>query len=142
MAKRITKAESTLTGVVIVLGLIVGGILKIVEATGIIIPLLILATIISLYFWRRHSQRQKRLSFLRAKYHDEELVQKIDQGYFWESQTQEQLLDSLGQPIDIDQKLLKTKTKEVWKYYHRGANRYGLRITLENGIVVEWDKKA
>lgn len=142
MAKRMTKTESTLTGVVVVLGVIVGGILKIVEATGIIIPLLVLAAIIGLYFWYRHSQRQTRLSFLRAKYHDEGLVQKIDQGYFWEGQTQEQLLDSLGQPVDIDQKLLKTKTKEVWKYQHRGANRYGLRITLENSVVVEWDKKS
>jgi len=137
-----TKAESTFAGVLIVLGLIVGGILNIVETTGIIIPLLILTAGIGLYFWHKHSQRQKRLSFLRAKYHDEELVQKIDQSYFWAGQTQEQLLDSLGQPVDIDQKLLKTKTKEIWKYNHRGSNRYGLRITLEDGIVVEWDKKS
>jgi hypothetical protein len=142
MAKRMTKAESAFAGAFVVLGLIVGGVLKIVETTGIVIPLLILAAGIGLYFWHKQSQRQKRLSFLRSKYHDEELVRKIDQSYFWEGQTQEQLLDSLGQPIDIDQKLLKTKTKEVWKYHHRGANRYGLRITLENGVVVEWDKKA
>jgi hypothetical protein len=37
---------------------------------------------------------------------------------------------------------MKTKTKEVWKYHQRGANRYGLKITLENGRVVGWENKA
>ena len=51
------------------------------------------------------------------------------------------LIDSLGQPQDIDTKVLKTKKKEIWKYNHNGGNRFGLRITLDNDIVVGWDQK-
>jgi hypothetical protein len=36
---------------------------------------------------------------------------------------------------------LKTKRKAVWKYAHRGGNRYGLRITVENNAVVGWDER-
>ena len=61
--------------------------------------------------------------------------------HFWQGQTEEQLLDSLGKPKDIDQKVLKTKTKEIWKYNETGKNRYALKITLENGKVVGWDQK-
>jgi hypothetical protein len=60
---------------------------------------------------------------------------------FWQGQTQEQLLDSLGRPADTDTKVLKTKTKEIWKYNRVGKNRFGLRVTVENGVVVGWDKK-
>jgi hypothetical protein len=52
------------------------------------------------------------------------------------------LLDSLGHPADIDEKVLKTKKKEIWKYHHMGGNRFGLRITLELNQVVGWDEKS
>ncbi|NNC68303.1 MAG: hypothetical protein HKN83_09745 [Gammaproteobacteria bacterium] len=42
---------------------------------------------------------------------------------------------------DIDQKVLKTKTKEVWKYFPSGRRRYGLRVKQVNGEVVGWDEK-
>ena len=36
----------------------------------------------------------------------------------------------------------KTKIKEVYKYNKVGnTNNYGLRITLENGLVTGWDDK-
>ncbi|PKN66998.1 MAG: DUF2845 domain-containing protein, partial [Deltaproteobacteria bacterium HGW-Deltaproteobacteria-10] len=38
--------------------------------------------------------------------------------------------------------VLKTKTKKTWKYHQQGTNRFGLRVTVENGYVVGWDKKA
>ncbi len=78
---------------------------------------------------------------LTMKYKDEELVQDLLDETFWQGQTAEQLRDSLGEPLDIDEKVLKTKTKEVWKYQQTGKNRYALKITLENGVVVAWDQK-
>lgn len=51
-------------------------------------------------------------------------------------------MDSLGQPADVDRKVMKTKIREVWKYFKTGKRRYALRITLENGVVVGWDKKS
>lgn len=78
---------------------------------------------------------------LMEKYRDEQLVDKLMQRMFWQGQSEEQLIDSLGKPLDVDQKVLKTKTKEVWKYNETGKNRYGLRVILEDGKVVGWDQK-
>lgn len=75
------------------------------------------------------------------KYKDEDLVDALLNETFWQGQTAEQLRDSLGEPLDIDQKVLKTKVKEVWKYEQTGKNRYGLKITLDDGVVVGWDQK-
>jgi len=83
--------------------------------------------------WRRER--------LMEKYGDSVLVEKLMSKSFWQGQTEGQLIDSIGKPRDIDQKVLKTKTKEVWKYNETGKNRYALKITLENGEVVGWDKK-
>lgn len=90
---------------------------------------------------RSEEAAKQRKASLLSKYGDSELVEKLLQGYFWQGQTEEQLRDSIGAPSDIDQKILKTKKKEVWKYGPTGRNRYGLRITVENGVVVGWDKK-
>ncbi|WP_334223884.1 hypothetical protein [Thiosocius teredinicola] len=115
---------------------------KLVESVGWFIPLLVVAALFGGYFWYQSSKKEKRLSALREKYDDEKLVQKIFEGYFWQGQPEGQLVDSLGQPVEVDRKVLKTKTKEIWKYNHMGGNRFGLRVTVENGYVVGWDKKA
>jgi uncharacterized membrane protein len=59
----------------------------------------------------------------------------------WEGQTEDELIDSLGEPIEVDQKILKTKSKEIWKYKKTGKGRFGLRVTLENNRVVGWEIK-
>ncbi len=76
-----------------------------------------------------------------AKYQDKETVNNIISRQFWQGQTAEQLIDAIGAPEDIDVKVLKTKKKEIWKYDHQRGNRYELRITLDNDIVVGWDQK-
>ena len=59
----------------------------------------------------------------------------------WIGQTQEQLREALGKPVDIDEKVLKTRRREVWKYDQTGTNRFNTRVTLDNGIVTGWDRK-
>lgn len=59
----------------------------------------------------------------------------------WVGETADQLRDSLGEPESVDQKVLKTKIKEVWKYGHQGGNRYKYRVNLDDNIVVGWDAK-
>jgi len=61
---------------------------------------------------------------------------RIMQHSFWEGQTSEQLIDSLGNPLSVDQKIFKSNKREVWKYNRKGSNRYGLRITLDGDTVV------
>lgn len=78
---------------------------------------------------------------LTMKYKNESLVESLLDETFWQGQTAEQLRDSLGEPLDIDQKVLKTKVKEVWKYQQTSKNRYALKITLDDGVVVSWDQK-
>ena len=86
-------------------------------------------------------RRSRRLAYLRDKYGDEDIVQKILKKNFWEGQTEAQLRDSLGIPAAVDNNLLKTRKREIWKYQPSGVNRYRLRITLDNGVVVSWDYK-
>ncbi|MCA9405350.1 MAG: DUF2845 domain-containing protein [Candidatus Omnitrophica bacterium] len=101
-----------------------------------------LAVIVGVVIWIRAEEKKSRRKMLLNKYQDNQLVEKIMTRSFWVGQTEEQLMDSLGKPSAIDNKLLKTKKKEVWKYSPQGANRYGLRITLENDEVVGWDQKG
>lgn len=142
MGRRSSKGQGTLLVLVVVIGLPVYIAAKIFETTGWILPTVIVVGVVLLIVGAKHAQKQKRLAYLRAKYHDEEIVQQIYDGYFWEGQTEEQLRDSLGEPFAIDNKLLKTMTREVWKYHPSGINRYRLRITVENGRVAGWDKKT
>ncbi len=142
MAKRMTKTESKGLGLLIIAGLIIAGVGKVLEVTGLVPALIICVIAIGLLIWFKHNQMETRLAYLRDKYRDETTVQGIIQHHFWEGQTSEQLIDSLGNPVTIDLKVLKAKRREIWKYNQAGVNRYGLRITLEEGRVVGWDQKS
>jgi len=142
MAKRMTKAETQGIAALIVIGLPVYGAMKLGESVGWVSIVAIVASVIGLIIFVRAVQKKKRRNFLMAKYKDEDLVRALMNRSFWQGQTAEQLVDSLGRPHSVDQKALKTKKKEVWKYNHQGGNRYGLRITLDNDQVVGWDQKT
>lgn len=142
MAKKLTKKEAEALMWLAVIALPVYGMVTLIEAVGWVIPVAIAVSGIAVYVWYQQDKKKRRLSHLRAKYSDEDLAQKIFDGYFWQGQSEEQLMDALGRPEAIDKKILKTKKKEIWKYGHQGGNRYNLRITLENDFVVAWDKKA
>jgi hypothetical protein len=142
MTRRMTKKEAQGVGLLIVIGAIFAGLVKFFESVGFIVPGIMVITAVGLYCWNKSNKKKQRLDYLRNKYKVEEVVQRIFDGYFWQGQTADQLIDSLGQPADIDYNVLKTKKKEVWKYGHQGGNRYRLRITLENDIVVGWDQKG
>lgn len=107
-----------------------------------LITLGVLFAIILIIVFALIQAQKAKFAELLDKYEDEAVVQRIMNGEFWENQTAEQLRDALGKPEAIDRKTMKTKSREVWKYQHRGANRYGLRITLENGLVSGWDQKT
>jgi hypothetical protein len=38
--------------------------------------------------------------------------------------------------------VLKTKTKEIWKYREIKKGQYALKVTLEENMVVGWDMKG
>lgn len=47
----------------------------------------------------------------------------------------------MGDPVSIEEKVLKTKVKQVFKYRHVGRERYRDKVMLEDGIVIGWDQK-
>lgn len=73
------------------------------------------------------------------KYPDETLRNKIIKHQIWRGQTEDQLRDSMGEPENVTTKALKTKTREIWKYQKSGKT-YKVRVTLEGGIVMAWEK--
>jgi hypothetical protein len=82
----------------------------------------------------RKTQRRKRLV---GKY-GEVIAQRILAAEVWQGMTDEQLVESWGNPADSDREIIKARTKETWKYIQTGKNRFKNRIYLENGIVVGW----
>lgn len=159
MARRMSKKELKGWIFIIMIGLPIYGAIKFVEIVGIpailigatAIGVIILIFVITSEHERKKEilqlekdildKHQERNKYLLDKYQDEPLVEKLIGGYFWIGQSSEQLLDSMGNPEDIDEKVLKTKTKEIWKYGCLGRNRYSTKITIENGIVVEYENK-
>ena len=149
MAKKMTKKE---TEGIIYLALIGGMIwlaVKFTELLGgigniVIIGIVIVAIVAFLKFlsWGNEkkvkAEKRKRLM---QKYNDEKIVNNIMNQTIWQGQTSNQVVESLGQAEDVDQKVLKTKKKEIWKYGFEGSNRYRVRITLENDVVVGWDQR-
>lgn len=141
MAKRSSKAEGVLLLLAVIVGIPIYLATKLLQVTGWVLPLAVIVTVVALAWWIQHARIQRRLAYLRSKYHDEDVVQKIFGGQVWHGQTHGQLQDALGPPAAIDNKLLKTMTRQVWKYHPSGVNRYRLRITLDNGHVAAWDQK-
>lgn len=70
-----------------------------------------------------------------------DIAQRVMHGKLWVGATPEMVQEILGPPVDIDEKVLKTKTKHTWKYSPIGVNRYQLRVSFENGSVVGWEDK-
>lgn len=91
---------------------------------------------------RKAEELELRTAYLAEKYKDDSIVQAILSQKIWEGMTAAHLFDSIGEPEAIDQKYMKTKSREVWKYHHQGSNRYLLRVMLENGLVVGWVSKG
>ena len=90
---------------------------------------------------RREKFCQQREELLRKYDQNAEVVDKILAKTIWQGETVEQLKDSLGEPLDIDSKVYKNKSKHIWKYFRQGSNRYGLRVTIEDNIIVGWEEK-
>ncbi len=95
----------------------------------------ILVAVVCVWAYRRRRRH------LVERYGDPEIARRIMRGILWQGETAEQLRESLGTPADTDQKVLKTKTKEIWKYRPTARNRFGLKVTLDDGIVAGWEQK-
>jgi hypothetical protein len=71
-----------------------------------------------------------------------EAAERILREELWIGETEEMVQESLGYPDDVDERVMKTKHRRVLKYRPLGKNRYGLRVTLDDGVVVGWEEKG
>lgn len=91
---------------------------------------------------RKRRDHEAWVAHLKAKYKSDSVVQRILNSEIWPGQSAAQLIDSRGEPAAKDEKVLKTKRREVWKYDEIRKNQYALRITVENGKVASWEQKG
>lgn len=135
------RRSNAMEGAFIGLAVLVGGVVLLAKALyspGGFAFLIICALILGGVMWSKRKQKQARIAQLHAKYSDPQIVMRILSGSYWQGQTVEQLLDSLGPAHSVDDNLLVTRKREVWKYQPSGVNRYRLRITLDDDVVVSW----
>ena len=104
--------------------LIFGGIVLVILLPGIL---------------RRRAARQRRAVL--AERFGPQIADAIMRRQVWQGQTEEMLLESRGAPVDMDETVLKTKIKRVYKYDRVASNRFALKVMVENGVVVGWDDK-
>lgn len=136
-----TKTEMRSLGLLLLIFLPIAFVMWIADSLGWVLTIILAITVVIIVSWIRHNNYEEKLQYLTEKYKDKEIVEHIMNHLFWQGQNSEQLLDSLGQPADIEQKILKTKKKEVWKYHAEGSGRFRLRIVLEDDRVVGWKQR-
>lgn len=68
------------------------------------------------------------------------IAAKIAAKDLWIGATREMVIEMYGHPAEVSEKVLKTKTKRVFKYFPAGGTRFGLKITLDDDEVVGWDR--
>lgn len=86
-------------------------------------------------------QRAARWSHLCGKY-GEDMARRVWTGRLWLECPIDAMIEMLGPPAGVDEKVLKTKTKHTYKYRPTGVNRYDLRVFVEEDRVVGWEDKS
>ncbi len=86
-------------------------------------------------------ERAARLADLTDRFGEKD-AQRIIDGTIWQGQTREMLIEALGEPDEIDEKVTSKKTRHVFKYDAIAKNRFRLRVTLENDVVDGWEDKG
>ncbi len=106
-----------------------------VVAVGIIVALAVL------WFVARALAKNSRYHRLMLKYGDDKLVMALLDRTIWQGMTAEQLRDAWGDPVSIEHKVMKTRTRDVFKYRQTAKNRFRDKVVLEDGVVTGWDQK-
>lgn len=132
-------------GLVLIVLLLMLGLKERVGDTMFIV-IMIAAVAVGIYLSILYNKAKKRrmaerIAELLNKYGDREIVDRIIDKNYWQGQTTEMLIDSLGSPSAVEEEILKTKKKEIWKYFPEGSNHFKLRVTLENDVVVGWKRR-
>lgn len=93
---------------------------------------------------RREEEKQRRIARLQdlaARFGLDD-AHRIIRREIWKGQSAAALLEARGKPMDVDERVMKNKTRHVYKYNPTGVNRFALRVTLEDDVVVGWEDKS
>ncbi len=139
-----------LIGILLVIYLLIA-VFRNISAAHLSLIIVVLVIITGAFFWSKRKRaadaaaaeeaaRQARTSELLERFGAENTRRILD-GELWVGATSEMVMAMLGPPSRLEERILKTKTKTVYKYFQTGLNRFALRVTLDDGVVVKWDDK-
>ena len=140
--EKMTKMQKQVLATLLFVALIITAVIKFFQNVGLLPLIIVIGACVVAFFLYRALKKRRRVKYLEQKYVNKKKVEKIINGDIWHGETAEQLIDSIGNPDVIDDKLLKTQKKVVWKYGRRGAGGYNLIVNLEKGLVVSWEGKT
>jgi hypothetical protein len=86
---------------------------KVSDSLGVVTTILASAAVLlSIFLFVRHGRAVK-MAKLVQKYGDTSIAERIMRHCYWQGQTREQLWDSLGPPVAVDDMPMKTRKREV-----------------------------
>jgi predicted RNA-binding Zn-ribbon protein involved in translation (DUF1610 family) len=90
----------------------------------------------------RQRARDERHARLVARF-GEDGARFIEARKLWVGAPEEAAVEVYGSPDDVEEKVLKTKSKRILKYRDPvHATRISVRVTVENGEVIGWEDKG
>jgi hypothetical protein len=97
---------------------------------------------------RQADESQRREEADRRRQRREQLVARfgveaadmILAGKLWVGATSEMVVAALGPPDATSERVFKTKTRRIHKYRPLGRGKFGLKVTLEDSVVIGWDE--
>jgi hypothetical protein len=146
MARR-SSADSSAGVAIIVIICIAFAVYRWIEQNVLIASISACALLGLFIAYKAHQSNQQKIAwerrsaYLLGKYKKQDIVDKILNREYWKGQTTDQLEDSIGAAHAVDRQVLKTKTKETWKYHEVKRGQFSTRIEIENGKVVDWSAK-
>ena len=129
--EKMTKIQKEVLATLLFIALIITAVIKFFENVGLLPLIIVICACVVAFLLYRAIKKKKRVRYLEQKYVNKRKVEKIINGDIWQGETAEQLVDSIGNPDVIDDTLLKTQKKVVWKYGRRGAKSYNLIVRNE-----------
>jgi len=70
----------------------------------------------------------------------EEAARRIQLKEIWQGETAEMVEQTFGKPLEVKESVLKATVKHTYCYQRVAKNRFALRVHIENGAVVGWDR--
>lgn len=68
-----------------------------------------------------------------------EIADAIIAKKYWQGATVEMMKEAHGEPVEVRQKVLKSKTRETHCYDQKAKNRFAMKLHYEDGVIVGWD---